>query len=76
MTNARFNVVCPDKVVFNKPYEEAMRIAHIEYERVKHEYLRRYGHCGMEVLGEWQGVEYWVWDNKKHLIVFTERITP
>jgi hypothetical protein len=71
---ARFNVVCPDKVLFNLEYEDAMRMAHIEYERAKHEYLRRYGNCGMEILEGWQGVEYFAWDeNDQLLIVFTER---
>jgi len=71
----RFNVVCPDKVLFNLAYEDALRAAHIEFERVKYEYLRRYGRTGMEILEAWQGVEYYAWDNRKPmLIVFTERI--
>lgn len=72
---ARFNVVCPDKVIFNLSHEDAMRTAHIEYERAKQEYMRRFGSCGMVILAKWRGVKYWAWDNgNRHMIVYTERV--
>lgn len=76
MTRARFNVVCPDKVLFGLEYEDAMRAAHVEFEAVKWQYLGKYEHVGTEILGGFKGVEYYAWEVGKPLtmIVHLERI--
>ncbi len=76
MTKARFNVVCPDKVIFNLGYEEALNRAHFEFEAVKGEYLRLHAHVGYELLGNFKGVKCYAWEVGKPLtmIVHLERI--
>lgn len=75
MITTRFNVVCPDKVIFGLEYEDAMRIAHKEFEAVKHSYIKRYGATQLEILPNFEGVRYTVRHNKQwQPVVFTERV--